>query len=83
MLGIAEKLLELSEMIGNGASVSIECRRREGLSPTMIFRVDWENDFHFRHELSFVRLAAQPNDILKIVAYHAQREYAQHGVNPT
>lgn len=78
MLEIANKLLELSNLIGNNASVEIQLRCWEKLEPEVVFRVDWPNDLHFMKTFSFVRLKAQPNDILKIIAYHAKKEYEHH-----
>jgi len=76
ILEVANELLELSETIGNGAEVTIGVKTRKESSPTLVFGVDWPDfDYHFRFEFSFVRLAAQPGDILNIITYHAQKEF--------
>lgn len=75
MLEIVEMLQELAKKIGNNASVGIEFHQHDNIPPEIIFRVDWPNDFHFRHSIPFLRMECQPDDILKIITYHAQRAY--------
>lgn len=76
MLEIVKMLQELSDKIGNGASVRIEFRRYENKYPEIVFRVDWPDDFHVQNSFSMFRISDRPNDILEMMVYAAQHAYA-------
>lgn len=77
LIDLYEILDKTSEKIGNSASVGFELMRREGRMPSLVFRVDWyKENFRFCEEFTITRLLAQPEDIIKIVIYQAQKAFA-------
>jgi hypothetical protein len=76
IIEIYSLLLHASERIGNTASVGFELMRANDVSNALLFRVDWdEENYHFRFTFSETRLLAQPDDIVDILVYQAQRAY--------
>lgn len=72
MLQLINKLIELADRIGNGASVALYCRKKSDGSHGFIFRVDWPCKSKFySDEVDYALLVQYPNEIVDALADEA------------